>query len=271
MPENSWVTFRQDYTLEIKISSSPGKSSQRNLRNPSPGNCLQFCSIIPATSISQGKYFSRRCFLHLVNPVLLLVGTETQTPLPPPQKKQKQNPHTPYLPKPSVFQGLSDSPETNYLNESVPPPISAELENIQKAFFFPRPCSISHSLLLANLDFCASAGPELGSTQRTAQGICWTLHVLTATGAQRSVGKVRSQRCPAQGHGGLPPASPTANATACCAPGGFACYSYSVHPHVHAFTFHPASASAKLQRQPVNLHHIWLPHMVYLYQTGKRG
>lgn len=91
MPENSWVTFRQDYTLEVKISSSPGKSSQRNLRNPSPGNCLQFCSIIPATSISQRKYFSRRCFLHLVNPALLLVGTETQTRLPPPKK----NPQTP--------------------------------------------------------------------------------------------------------------------------------------------------------------------------------
>lgn len=29
MPENSWVTFRQDYTLEVKISSSPGKSSQK--------------------------------------------------------------------------------------------------------------------------------------------------------------------------------------------------------------------------------------------------
>lgn len=53
--------------------------------------------------------------------------------------------------------------------------------------------------------------------------------------------------------------------------GGFACCSHAVHPHVDAFTSPPASASAKLRRQPVNLHHVRLPPMVYLYQTGKRG
>lgn len=119
-------------------------------------------------------------------------------------------------------------------------------------------------------------GLELGGTQLmgdrpATQGVCWTLHLLMATRAQHRVGKVLSQHCPAQGHKGLPPASPTADATASCAAGGFDCYSRSVHPHVPAFAFPPASASAKLQRQPVNLHHIWLPQMIYLYQTGKCG
>lgn len=90
----------------------------------------------------------------------------------------------------------------------------------------------------------------------------WVTHEASAGPcvAQHRLGKVLSQQCPAQGHL-HPPVQP----------GGFACCSHAVHPHVDAFTFPPASASAKLQRQPVNLHHIQLPPMVYLYQTGKRG
>lgn len=144
------------------------------------------------------------------------------------------------------------------------------LGNFQPLFFPLDPALFFIIFLLGNLDVCEQTVPLLGKS------LSWVTHKASAgpcmpTGAQHRPGKVLSQQCPAQGHKGPPPASPRQVPQPAVQLGGFACCSHAVHPHVHAFTFPPASASAKLQRQPVNLHHVRLPQMVYLYQTGKHG
>lgn len=122
--------------------------------------------------------------------------------------------------------------------------------------WFPGSCSIIYSHLLAILDFCEQLcsspwqGPEMGGMRLagnspTTQGIHWTLRVLMATGAQHRVRRVLSLHCPAPGHKGLPPASFMAGATACCVAGSFACCSYSVHPHIHAFNISSCFSKCK--------------------------
>lgn len=97
------------------------------------------------------EIFQQKWFFDQVKPALLLVGTGIL----------KKTPQSLSYKIPTDFQGFSDYPETNYLSETWSPHLSLQNsgKTFQKLLFFfffstPGSCSILHSLLLTNLDFC---------------------------------------------------------------------------------------------------------------------
>lgn len=110
---------------------------------------MQLPPILPLTHnhyFSEG-IFNRRWFLNHVNPLLLLAGTWTHS------KKKK---------KPTDFRAsLTTQKQTTKIKLSPSIYLCRTPGKLSKSLFFPPPftgparsCSILHSVLLGNLDFC---------------------------------------------------------------------------------------------------------------------